>query len=160
MILNTVRACLDNYLSQTPNLPVISYQNVPYQIVNGTPYIKTKFIPTSIRPATRGLNPQKLYTGIYQLLVCTPENVGSGSGYDIADKLIDRFKASTDISYSVPSDLLLTEGGAGLLTESGNNLTLDEQLIITVDYTEVGTSFLDSPFYCTPVTVAWYIYHQ
>jgi len=61
-----------------------------------------------------------------------PEGLGPGAGDDIADLLLDRFNATTDVSY----------GG----------------YIVSIDYSEVRTSFLDSPFYCTPVTVAWYIY--
>lgn len=160
MITNNIRACLDNYLKDTSGIPAIAFQNTPYQIVNGTSYIRTKFVPVSIRPAVRGLDPQKLYKGIYQIVICTPENIGAGAGYDIADTLVSRFKATTDISYNVPSDGILTEGGAGILTENGNSLVVERQINLTVDYTEVGTSFLDSPFYCTPVTVAWYIYNQ
>jgi hypothetical protein len=59
--------------------------------------------------------------------------MGPGAGYDIADLLLDRFNAATDISFN--------------------------GLIISVDYSEVRTSFLDSPFYCTPVTIAWYVYN-
>jgi len=90
-------------------------------------------VPTSRRAAVRGLNPQKRYDGIYSILVCTPEGLGSGAGYDIADLLLDRFNVATDISFN--------------------------GLIISIDYSEVRTSFLDSPFYCTPVTIAWYVYN-
>jgi hypothetical protein len=90
-------------------------------------------VPTSRRPAVRGLNPQQRYDGLYSILICTPENLGPGAGYDVADLLLDRFNATTDISFN--------------------------GLIISVDYSEVRTSFLDSPFYCTPVTIAWYVYN-
>jgi hypothetical protein len=90
-------------------------------------------VPTSRRPAVRGLNPQQRYDGLYSILICTPENLGPGAGYDIADLLLDRFDATTDISLS--------------------------GLTISIDYSEVRTSFLDSPFYCTPVTIAWYVYN-
>jgi hypothetical protein len=89
-------------------------------------------IPTSRRPAVRGLNPQQRYDGLYNILICTPEGLGSGAGYDVADILLARFEATTDISY--------------------NGFT------ISLDYSEVRASYLDSPFYCTPIVIAWYCY--
>jgi hypothetical protein len=131
-IINDIRACLDTHLSGTVGIPTIARQNVPFEPTTGTSYVKADMIPTSRRPAVRGLNPQQRYDGLYSLLICTPEGLGPGAGYDIADLLLARFEATTDIS------------NAGLT--------------ISVDYSEVRTSFLDSPFYCTPITVAWYCY--
>lgn len=136
-IINDIRACLDTHLSNTPNVPIIARQNVPYEPTTGTSFIKADVVPTSRRPAVRGLNPQQRYDGLYSILICTPEGLGSGAGYDIADMLLDRFNATTDISYT--------------------NLSA-ETTIVTIDYSEVRTSFLDSPFYCTPLTIAWYCY--
>lgn len=132
-IINDIRACLDTHLSGTAGIPTIARQNVPFEPTTGTSYVKADMIPTSRRPAVRGLNPQQRYDGLYSLLICTPEGLGPGAGYDIADLLLARFNAATDISFS--------------------------GLIISVDYSEVRTSFLDSPFYCTPVTIAWYVYN-
>jgi hypothetical protein len=132
-IINDIRACLDTHLAGTVGLPAVAYQNVPYEPTTGTPFIKVDMVPTSRRPAVRGLNPQQRYDGLYSILICTPENMGPGAGYDIADLLLDRFNATTDISVS--------------------------GLTISIDYSEVRTSFLDSPFYCTPVTIAWYVYN-
>lgn len=132
-IINDIRACLDTYLTGTVGVPTIARQNVPFEPTTGTSFVKADMIPTSRRPAVRGLNPQQRYDGIYSLLICTPEGLGPGAGYDIADLLLDRFNATTDIS------------NAGLT--------------ISVDYSEVRTSFLDSPYYCTPVTIAWYVYN-
>lgn len=131
-IINDIRACLDTHLSGTSGIPAIARQNVPFEPTTGTSYVKADMIPTSRRPAVRGLNPQQRYDGLYSLLICTPEGLGPGAGYDIADLLLARFEATTDI------------------TNAG--------LTISVDYSEVRTSFLDSPFYCTPITVAWYCY--
>jgi hypothetical protein len=132
-IINDIRACLDTHLAGTVGLPAVAHQNVPYEPTTGTSFIKVNMVPTSRRPAVRGLNPQQRYDGLYSILICTPENMGPGAGYDLADLLLDRFNAATDISFN--------------------------GLIISVDYSEVRTSFLDSPFYCTPVTIAWYVYN-
>jgi len=133
-IINDIRACLDNQLSNTSGIPVVVKENVAYAHKVGTPFIKASIVPTARRPTTRGLNPQQLYQGLYTLLICTPEAAGAGAGYDIADTLLASFQATKDISYN--------------------------GLIITVDYSEVRGSFLDSPFYCTPINVAWYCYHN
>lgn len=132
-IINDIRACLDTHLAGTVGLPAVAHQNVSYEPTTGTAYVKVDMVPTSRRPAVRGLNPQQRYDGLYSILICTPENLGPGAGYDIADLLLDRFDATTDISLS--------------------------GLTISIDYSEVRTSFLDSPFYCTPVTIAWYVYN-
>ena len=133
-IINDIRACLDSHLTGTSGVPTIARQNVPFEPTTGTSFVKADLIPTSRRAAVRGLNPQKRYDGLYSLLICTPEGLGSGAGYDIADLLLARFDAATDITYN--------------------------GFIVSIDYSEVRTSYLDSPFYCTPITVGWYIYGQ
>ena len=85
--------------------------------------------------------------------------MGPGAGYDLADLLLDRFNATTDILYTNPMDTILLESGDDILLESGDRLLLGSPTIVSIDYSEVRTSFLDSPFYCTPITVGWYIYY-
>lgn len=136
-IINDIRACLDTHLTNTPGIPSIARQNVPFKPTNGVPYVQATLTPTSRRPAVRGLNPQQRYEGIYTILVATPEGLGSGAGYDYADLLLERFNSTTDISHTI----------------SGKTT------IISIDYSEVRGSFLDSPFYFTPVVVSWYTYH-
>lgn len=163
-IINDIRACLDTHLSGTVGIPTIARQNVPFEPTTGTSYVKADLIPTSRRPAVRGLNPQQRYDGLYSILICTPEGRGPGAGYDIADLLLARFEATTDVVYTnavgkllqEDNDKLLKEDGDALLLEDGN--LLSSSVIVSIDYSEVRTSFLDSPFYCTPVTVAWYTY--
>jgi len=157
-IINDIRACLDTHLSGTVGIPAIARQNVPYEPTTGTSFIKADLVPTSRRPAVRGLNPQQRYDGLYSILICTPEGMGPGAGYDLADLLLARFEATTDILYTNPTDSILLEGGDDILLETGDRLLLGNPTIVSIDYSEVRTSFLDSPFYCTPVTIAWYIY--
>lgn len=157
-IINDIRACLDTHLSGTVGIPAIARQNVPFEPTTGTSFVKANLIPTSRRPATRGINPQQRYDGLYSLLICTPEGLGPGAGYDIADLLLARFDATTDILYTNPTDAILQENGDDLLLEDGSRLLLGSPTIVSIDYAEVRTSYLDSPFYCTPITVGWYIY--
>lgn len=133
-IINNVRACLDTYLDAMPELPIVARQNVPYEHIAGTSFFKVNMVPNSTRPSTRGLNPLLRTDGIYSILVCVPESEGPGIGYNYADTLLDYFKATTSVSLGTTT--------------------------VTIDYTDVGTSFLDSPFYCTPINVVWYTYHQ
>jgi len=158
-IINDIRACLDTHLSGTVGIPAIARQNVPYEPTTGTSFIKADLVPTSRRPAVRGLNPQQRYDGLDSILICTPEGMGPGAGYDLADLLLARFEATTDILYTNPTDTILLEGGDDILLESGDRLLLGNTTIVSIDYSEVRTSFLDSPFYCTPITVGWYIYN-
>lgn len=157
-IINDIRACLDTHLSATTGIPAIARQNVPYEPTTGTPFLMVSLTPTSRRPATRGLNPQQRYDGLYNILICTPEGMGSGAGYDIADLLLDRFNATTDIVYTNPTDAILQEDNDNILLEDTGLLLLGSPTFVTIDYSEVRTSFLDSPFYCTPLTVAWFCY--
>lgn len=157
-IYNDIRACLDSYLASTTGIPVVRPDNTFFEPETGVPYIRSTFVPISRRPATRGLNPVNRYDGIYSLLVCTPEGSGSGLGYSIADTLLDRFQEVTDITYFNPTDTILLENGDTLALETGDSILLGSPTIVSLDYSEVGLSYLESPFYCTPVTVAWYIY--
>lgn len=132
-IVNDIRAALDSHLTTDATLPPRSYENVAFKPTNGQAFIKTTLVPTSRRSAVRGLNPQQKYEGIYSILVCTPEKIGSGPGLDIADKLLTLYAPGIHVS------------------QSG--------IFVSIDYSEVGLGYLDSPFYCTPVRIGWYIYN-
>lgn len=132
MSVDSIRACLDKRLQTLPSAPDLSFENVTYVHTVGVPFIKATLVPNSIRPATRGNDPWLRYDGIYAVNIYTPEGQGSGAGYTLADDVLEHFKAT--------------------------NYITDGAFSLTVDYAEVGTSFLDSPFYCTPVNVVWYTY--
>lgn len=157
-IINEIRAALDTHLSGTVGIPTIANQNVAFKPTVGTPFIKADFVPTGRQPAVRGLNPQQRYDGLYNILISTPENMGAGAGYDIADLLLNRFNSTTYVEYSDPTDALLLESGSNLLLEDSSKILVGNSLFITIEYSEVRTSFLDSPFYNTPVVVSWYTY--
>ena len=132
-IFNNIRAACENHLITATGLPTLAFQNVLNNPTVGSSFIKATFLPITARAAVRGLNPSLRYDALFNLLVCTPEGEGSGLGYQYADTLMTRFRATTDISF----------GG----------------YIISVDYSEIGNSYLSPPFYCTPVSVAVYIYN-
>ena len=87
-ILNAVRAVLDDRLINMPSVPLLAYQNVPYEHAPGVPFIKINFVPVSRRLATMGNTPQQKYQGIYRLLICYPEAEGPGTLLNIDRKSV------------------------------------------------------------------------
>lgn len=129
---NAITACLDTYLVGTSGIPAIKWSNVEYNPDTGTSFLSAENIFTSRKAESMGLNTQKRTQGIYTINIYTPENLGPGAGTNLADILITRFDVNT------------------AAVQSG--------VTVSVEYSEVGKSFETSPFYCTPVTIAWYAY--
>jgi hypothetical protein len=134
---NDMRAALETQLSTTSSIPPIAYPNIQYEQMNGTTFIKANTILFSRRPAVVGPSPQQRYEGFFNLLICTPEDKGAGASMILLDTLMARFEAHTDILYTNPSAV---------------------QRVVSIEYSEPGYPYLDSPFYCTPLTVKWYSY--
>jgi Bacteriophage related domain of unknown function len=138
-ILNKIRAALDTRLLSTPGIPACAMPNVDFAPTTDVPYIKVNFIPILKRPETMGLLPQQRYSGIYVLLICIPKNTGSGDAMLLAETLLERFDATTDITIEDPVATFTT---------------------VSIDYSEAGLPYLDAPYYCLPVTIGWHIYSQ
>lgn len=132
-----IRAALETRLNNTVGIPDIAWENLDFKPSTNTSFIRPSFLPTSRRPAVRGLNPQHRYQGLFSILVYCPENQGPGTAQGIVETLIDRFDSTTDISY--------TNGDA-------------ETIILSIDYAEQASSYSNPPWFITPVNVAWYIY--
>jgi hypothetical protein len=135
---NDIRAALETKLSNVSGLPSISYENVPFNPTTDTSFIKCSYIPTLRRPAVRGLNPQQRYQGLFAITVYTPEGNGPATADDLANKVIEAFEATTDISFTNSSD---------------------ETIIVSIDYAERQQGFVDSPWYYIPINIGWYIYN-
>ena len=132
-ILNKIRGALENHLSTMVGAPTIYYPNIAYDPDVNTTFVKLSFVPTTKEPATRGLNPWVRYDGFLSVLICTPEGDGKGASLDLADSILDRFAATTDISF--------------------------DGIILTIDSSRLGPDYFDAPFNCQPITINWYIYH-
>jgi hypothetical protein len=132
---NAIRAALDTYLLATsPTLPPVAFGNVRFDqtlSANAT-YLQAQFAPISRRAATRGPNPQYRHAGIYLVTVCTPEEIGSGDGMTLVDRLLDRFRVDTPI--------------------------LGVDVNVTIEYSEPETGFHRPPFDGQPVRIGWYCY--
>ena len=136
-IQNDIRAALESHLAATSGLPSISYENVAFEPTTGTSFLKVQYLPTVTRPAVRGLNPQLRYQGVFSVTVFSPEGQGPATADDYANKVIDAFAATTDISF--------TNGDA-------------ETIIVSIDYAERQQGMIDSPWYFVPINIGWYIY--
>jgi hypothetical protein len=134
---NDIRAALESHLSATSGLPSIAYENVAFEPTTGTSFLKVQYLPTVTRPAVRGLNPQLRYQGVFSVTVFAPEGQGPATADDYANKVIDAFAATTDISF--------TNGDA-------------ETIIVSIDYAERQQGMIDSPWYFVPINIGWYIY--
>lgn len=130
---NDIRIALEKRLNDTVGIPVIAWPNVNYSPTTGTPFLKPMYQPTSRRPAVLGTAPQKRYQGLFTILCYHPENEGPAACHSTADTLIERFDATTDLTY--------------------NGTT------VSIEYAEQQSSYSSPPWYVTPVTIAWYIYN-
>lgn len=132
-IYQEIRAALDNRLKTTTDIPDIAFENVPYNATTGTNFVRARMVPTTRRPSVRGSSPIQRYQGIYSVLVCTAEGTGSGANLDIVDSIVDRFEATTDITFGSET--------------------------VTIEYVDVGNGYIDTPFYCIPINIGWYVYN-
>ena len=136
-IQNDIRAALESHLAATSGLPSISYENVAFEPTTGTSFLKVQYLPTVTRPAVRGLNPQLRYQGVFSVTVFSPEGQGPATADDYANKVIDAFAATTDISFTNADT---------------------ETIIVSIDYAERQQGMIDSPWYFVPINIGWYIY--
>ena len=137
-IYDNIRSALEDKLNTTAGLPTIAWENVDFKASTGTNFIKPTFIPTTRRPAVRGLTPQQRYEGLYTITCYTPENVGPGAADDLADSILEAFEATTDISYDVDT-----------------NTTIK----LSIDYAEREQGRTQSPWHYIVVNIGWYIYN-
>ena len=137
-IYRDIRAALETKLAAVADIPPISHENVSFDRTNGSSYVETFFVPQSRRPAVRGLNPQQRYGGVFTVVCYAPEGNGPGAADEIADKVLNAFDATTDVSY--------TNSDA-------------ETFVVSIDYAEREGGGLDTPFYYVPVNIGFYIYN-
>jgi hypothetical protein len=137
-IYRDIRAALETKLAAVSGIPAISHENVSFDRTNGTSYVETFFVPQSRRPAVRGLNPQQRYNGVFTVVCYAAEGNGPGTADELADKVLEAFEATTDVSYTN------TQG---------------ETFVVSIDYAEREGGGLDTPFYYVPVNIGFYIYN-
>jgi len=131
-IYDNIRAALETTLSGVASIPSIAWENVNFRPTTGESYIVPRLIPLRREPAVRGLNPQMYYEGMFTVDCFVPEGGGPAAADALADKVIDAFEATTDVSYS--------------------------GTIVSIRYAEREQSRVDGPFLMVPVNIGWYIY--
>lgn len=135
-IYNDIRAALESHLASVQGIPTIAYENVGFKPVTGQSFVQPRFIPISRRPAVRGLNPQQRYDGVLRVFCYAPEGKGPSAADDLANKVIEAFEATTDISF-----------------------TKNQQTIhVSIDYAERDNGFVETPWFYVAVNIGWYIY--
>jgi hypothetical protein len=127
-----IRAALENHLADASGLPTIAWQNVDYRPTTGTPFIKFQFQPNFRESAVMGTSPPQYYRGLCTFLLHYPENSGPGTSQSVVDTLVDRFEATTDITFSTTT--------------------------LTIESVRQGVPYDDPPWFVTPVVATWYIY--
>jgi hypothetical protein len=131
-IYDDIRAALEVKLSTVTDIPSIGWENAQFSPTTGQSYVKPRLIPTRREPAVRGTNPQMYYQGLFRIECYVPEGFGPSAGDDLADKIMEAFEATTDVS-------------------QGNT-------IVSIRYAEREQAEIDGPFYMIPVNIGWYIY--
>ena len=132
-IYDNIRVALEVKLSGISGLPEVAWENLSYTPTTGTSFVKPRLIPTVREPAVRGLNPQIYYQGLFRVDCFVPEGLGPAAADDLADKIIDAFEATTDVS---------------------NNGTT-----VSIRYAEREQGMPDGSFFMVPVNIGWYIYN-
>jgi hypothetical protein len=131
-IYDDIRSALEVKLASITDVPSIGWENLQFSPTTGQPYLKPRLIPTRREPAVRGVDPQMYYQGIFRIECYVPEGSGPSAGDDLADKIMEAFEATTDVS------------------QAGT--------IVSIRYAEREQADIDGPFYMIPVNIGWYIY--
>lgn len=158
MIYEQITKALETHLSNMSGVPPIARQNAIYSPTTDTTFLRSENIPTLRRRRTLGPTPWQRYEGLYRITVCSKEGVGVGENFNLVDQVLTQFDSSTDLYYDNVTDILYTEALYEILLEDGDPVILNRLVYITVDYSEAGTPYTDSPFFCTPVNVHYYSY--
>jgi len=131
-IYDDIRAALEVKLDGVSGIPSIAWENLTFTRTTGQSYVAPRLIPTVREPAVRGLNPQMYYQGLFRVDCYVPEGLGPKAADDLADKIIDAFEATTDVSHN--------------------------GTIVSIRRAEREQGISDGAFFMVPVNVSWYIY--
>lgn len=132
-IYDDIRATFETNLSTVADLPSVAWENVSFSPTTNQSYVSVRMIPTRREPAVRGQNPQMYYQGYFLVTCCVPEGNGPSAGDDLADKIMDAFEATTDITH--------------------NSTTL------SIRYAERDLGTPEGSHYHIPVRIGWYLYN-
>ena len=93
---NDIRAALDTQLA-TLDL-TIAYENVHYEPVEGSPYVRATLLPTETEQLTLGTTGRDRHRGLYQVDVMF--SAGDSAVTAIPDTIADAFKRGSSFTYN------------------------------------------------------------
>lgn len=131
-VYDDIRSAFEVALNNVTDVPSIAWENVSFTPTAGQQYVKPRLLPTRREPAVRGTNPQMYYQGVFRVECYVPEGNGPAAGDDLADKIIEAFEATTDLSHNTT--------------------------FVSIRYAERELGDIDGAFYMIPVNIGWYCY--
>lgn len=131
-VYDDIRSAFEVALNNVTDVPSIAWENVSFTPTAGQSYVKPRLLPTRREPAVRGTNPQMYYQGVFRVECYVPEGNGPAAGDDLADKIIEAFEATTDLSHNTT--------------------------FVSIRYAERELGEIDGAFYMIPVNIGWYCY--
>lgn len=131
-VYDDIRSAFEVALNDVTDVPSIAWENVSFTPTAGQSYVKPRLLPTRREPAVRGTNPQMYYQGVFRVECYVPEGNGPAAGDDLADKIIEAFEATTDLSHNTT--------------------------FVSIRYAERELGEIDGAFYMIPVNIGWYCY--
>ena len=97
-VFNDISTALDTRLSIMTGLPPVAWENVAYEPVVGTLYLRPTNIAGDTNQATLGTTGTDMTIGIYQVDVIAQAGRGKSAALLMADKVADQFKRGTDLT--------------------------------------------------------------
>ena len=131
-VYDDIRSALEITLNSVSGVPSIAWENVSFSPAAGQSHVKPRLLPTRREPAVRGVNPQMYYQGVFRVECYVPEGNGPSAGDDLADKIIDAFEATTDLSFNTT--------------------------FVSIRYAERELGTIEGAHYMIPVNIGWYCY--
>ena len=95
-----ISAALDGNLNSMAGKPDIAWENVKYTPAVGTIYVRPTLIPGDTTQASLGTSGTDESIGIYQVDVFTEAGQGKNEAVVMADKIANRFKRGTVMTYN------------------------------------------------------------
>ena len=86
----------------------IAFENEDFTPTPGQTWLEVFWLPAKTVAAEIGVNGGNTVTGLFQITVHTPHNVGLGAGLAVVGSLVELFTRGTFLSYGVVPQLLIT----------------------------------------------------
>ena len=95
-----IQSALNTRLNTLSGGYAVAWENIEYEPVQGTPYLRPTFLPAETFGATIGATGTDNQSGIYQIDVFVKAGQGHGAAVILADSIADHFKPVTELVYN------------------------------------------------------------